>query len=71
MSSIRPVPAEEASPMKFVIASSPFAGHLSPLLQVAGLLRGRGHEIIVHTAAFLRDRCPTSTSWSPTGATGR
>ena len=42
--------------MKFVIASSPFAGHLNPLLQIAGLLRGRGHEIIVHTATFLRDR---------------
>jgi UDP:flavonoid glycosyltransferase YjiC (YdhE family) len=42
--------------MKFVIASSPFAGHLNPLLQIAGLLRGRGHEIIVHTASFLKNR---------------
>ncbi len=42
--------------MKFVIASSPFAGHLNPLLQIAGLLRGRGQEIIVHTATFLEDR---------------
>jgi hypothetical protein len=42
--------------MKFVIASSPFVGHLNPLLQIAGLLRGGGHEIIVHTATTLRDR---------------
>jgi UDP:flavonoid glycosyltransferase YjiC (YdhE family) len=42
--------------MKFVIASSPFVGHLNPVLQIAGLLRGLGHEIIVHTATFLRAR---------------
>jgi hypothetical protein len=42
--------------MKSIIASSPFVGHLNPLLQIAGLLRARGHEIIVHTVTALRDR---------------
>jgi UDP:flavonoid glycosyltransferase YjiC (YdhE family) len=44
----------EGLSMKFIIASNPFAGHLNPLLQVASILRSRGHEIVVHTASFLK-----------------
>jgi UDP:flavonoid glycosyltransferase YjiC (YdhE family) len=40
--------------MKFIVASNPFAGHLNPLLQVAGILRSRGHEIVVQTATALK-----------------
>jgi UDP:flavonoid glycosyltransferase YjiC (YdhE family) len=40
--------------MRFLIASTPALGHLNPLLQVGRLLKAKGHEIIVHTASWLR-----------------
>jgi MGT family glycosyltransferase len=40
--------------MRFLVASTPVLGHLNPLIQVARLLKAKGHEIIVHTASWLR-----------------
>jgi MGT family glycosyltransferase len=42
--------------MKIIIAAPPFLGHLNPMLSIAQILMSHGHEIVVTTATFLRDR---------------
>ncbi len=42
--------------MKILVASTPAAGHLNPLLAVSKILIAAGHEVVGLTGSWLRDR---------------
>jgi UDP:flavonoid glycosyltransferase YjiC (YdhE family) len=42
--------------MRILLAAVPFTGHVLPVLGLARALRGRGHEVSVHTGAKFADR---------------
>ncbi len=42
--------------MKIVLASSPAAGHLNPLLVVARMLQNAGHETAIYTGSLFREK---------------
>jgi UDP:flavonoid glycosyltransferase YjiC (YdhE family) len=42
--------------MKVLLASSPIAGHLNPLLVAAGMLKNAGHETALYTGSLFRGK---------------
>lgn len=46
----------ETSPLKFLFAATPIAGHFNPLLSIAYTLKAEGHEIRFLTGTTMRER---------------
>jgi hypothetical protein len=42
--------------MKIIIASTPATGHINPLLAIGHVLIAEGHEVVVLSGTWLRDR---------------
>src|ERR1700744_4997126 len=48
--------------MKIVLTSSPAAGHVNPLLVVAGMLQNAGHETAIYTGSLFREKAQAAGS---------
>jgi UDP:flavonoid glycosyltransferase YjiC (YdhE family) len=48
--------------MKIVLTSSPAAGHVNPLLVVAGMLQNAGHETAMYTGSMFREKAQAAGS---------
>ena len=46
----------ETRSVKILVASTPAAGHLNPILAVSKILKAAGHEVVGLTGTWLRDR---------------
>jgi MGT family glycosyltransferase len=47
---------EGSKHMKFLMASVPAMGHLNPILTIAHIFKADGHQVLVTTASFLREK---------------
>src|SRR5690349_18443673 len=47
-------------PVRILIASTPANGHVNPMLAIARMLLGEGHEIAVYTGSAFRTRVEAS-----------
>jgi MGT family glycosyltransferase len=52
---IRPAPSDGRGVARYLVAASPLAGHVMPLLTIAADLRRRGHDVTFMTAESYRD----------------
>jgi UDP:flavonoid glycosyltransferase YjiC (YdhE family) len=51
---------------KILVASMPFAGHVSPMSAIAAELAGRGHDVIAYTGAKYHERFTSvGATWLP------
>jgi UDP:flavonoid glycosyltransferase YjiC (YdhE family) len=48
--------------MKIVLAASPIAGHVNPLLVVARILQNAGHETAMYTGSQFREKAQAAGS---------
>jgi UDP:flavonoid glycosyltransferase YjiC (YdhE family) len=48
--------------MKIVLAASPIAGHVNPLLVVARMLQNAGHETAIYTGSLFREKAQAAGS---------